>query len=95
VFTYHDVFNPDRDAVDDLKQRYRRGQIGDVEVKQRLYHVLQAFLAPIRTRRVRYAAEPQLVEGLLRQGRATAATEAEQTMQQVRQAMGLTYSQPQ
>jgi tryptophanyl-tRNA synthetase len=91
VFTYHDVFNPDRDAVDDLKQRYRRGQIGDVEVKQQLYQALQAFLAPIRTRRARYAAEPQLVEELLRQGQAMAALEAEQTMQQVRQAMGLTY----
>jgi tryptophanyl-tRNA synthetase len=46
---------------------------------------------PIRTRRARYAAEPQLVEELLRQGHATAAIEAEQTIQQVRQAMGLTY----
>ena len=91
VFTYHDVFNPDRDEVDDLKQRYRTGQVTDVEVKQRLYQALQAFLVPIRTRRARYAAEPQLVEELLRQGHATAAIEAEQTMQQVRQAMGLTY----
>jgi tryptophanyl-tRNA synthetase len=34
VFTYHDLFNPDRDEVDDLKTRYREGRVGDVEVKR-------------------------------------------------------------
>jgi tryptophanyl-tRNA synthetase len=36
VFTYHDLFNPDRDEVDDLKARYREGRVGDVEVKRKL-----------------------------------------------------------
>src|SRR5271156_2454679 len=56
VFTYHDVFNPDKAEVDDLKVRYREGTVGDVEVKQRLYEALEAFLAPIRARRAEYAA---------------------------------------
>ncbi|GAG52418.1 unnamed protein product, partial [marine sediment metagenome] len=36
VFTYHDAFNDDHDEVEDLKKRYRKGKVGDVEVKQRL-----------------------------------------------------------
>src|SRR4030043_586203 len=36
VFTYHDAFNDDRDELDELKKRYRKGKVGDVEVKQRL-----------------------------------------------------------
>src|SRR3989442_1826620 len=51
VFLYHDVFNPDRDEVEDLKDRYRRGAVGDVEVKQKLATALNAFLDPIRERR--------------------------------------------
>ena len=37
VFTYHDVFNPDKAEVDELKERYRKGTVGDVEVKQKLF----------------------------------------------------------
>jgi tryptophanyl-tRNA synthetase len=90
VFIYHDAFNPNREEVDDLKQRYRTGRIGDVEVKQRLSRALNAFLDPVRVRRARVAAEPHLVEEILTQGAARAVAEAEATMQQVRQAMGLT-----
>ena len=44
VFTYHDVFNPDKAEVDELKERYRKGTVGDVEVKQKLFNALDAFL---------------------------------------------------
>lgn len=91
VFLYHDAFNPDRTAVEALKQRYRSGQIGDVEVKQQLSRALNAFLEPIRIRRAHFAAKPHLVEDILTQGVAKAAKEAKTTMQRVRQAMGLTY----
>jgi tryptophanyl-tRNA synthetase len=89
VFVYHDVFNSDREEVEELKQRYRAGQVGDVEVKQRLSTALNAFLAPIRARREHYAATPHLVIDLLRHGNARAAVEATYTLQLVRQAMGL------
>src|SRR4030042_1123002 len=56
VFTSHDAFNGDREEVADLKRRYRQGRVGDVEVKQRLIRVLDAFLEPIRERRARYEA---------------------------------------
>ena len=51
VFVYHDAFNPDRAEVADLKARYEKGTVGDVEVKRRLAAVLNTFLDPIRTRR--------------------------------------------
>lgn len=89
VFVYHDIFNPDREEVEELKQRYRAGQVGDVAVKQRLSDALNAFLDPIRARRARYAAAPHLVTDLLRHGNARAAVEATQTLQLTRQAMGL------
>src|SRR5208337_1886663 len=54
VFTYHDAFNPDKAEVDELKERYRLGKVGDVEVKQKLFAALDRFLAPMRERRAAY-----------------------------------------
>jgi tryptophanyl-tRNA synthetase len=92
VFVYHDIFNANKGEVEKLKQRYRSGQIGDVEVKQQLSRALNAFLVPFRVRRARFAADPHLVAELLRRGRVKVAAEARQTLQLVRQAMGLPYS---
>jgi len=91
VFTYHDVFNPNKAEVDDLKERYRKGIVGDVEVKQKLYHALNEFLTPIRERRAAFESKPKhvyeiIVEGT-RQGRALAQT----TMEEVRTAMKIAY----
>ena len=44
VFTYHDVFNPNKDEIEDLKDRYRKGTVGDVEVKQKFFEALEKFL---------------------------------------------------
>jgi tryptophanyl-tRNA synthetase len=51
VFTYHDLFNPDKAEVEDLKKRYRAGKVGDVEVKEKLAEALNDFLDPIRRKR--------------------------------------------
>src|SRR3970282_2059653 len=51
VFAYHDAFNPDKAEVAELKERYRKGKVGDVEVKRKLIQALNQFLAPIRERR--------------------------------------------
>jgi tryptophanyl-tRNA synthetase len=51
VFIYHDIFNPDKEEVEDLKRRYREGTVGDVEVKGKLTKALNAYLDPIRARR--------------------------------------------
>jgi tryptophanyl-tRNA synthetase len=90
VFAYHDVFNPDRAAVEELKERYRVGRVGDVEVKERLYAALEAFLAPIRERRRAIEAQTGLVDELLFEGTVRTREEARQTLAAVKQAMGLT-----
>ncbi len=91
VFMYHDAFNPDREEVAELKERYRRGAVGDVEVKQRLAAALNAFLDPIRERRARFAANMGLVLDALADGTARARTVARDTMEHVRDALDLGY----
>jgi tryptophanyl-tRNA synthetase len=91
VFTYHDLFNPDREEVDDLKARYREGRVGDVEVKRKLARALNGFLAPIRERRAELARREGLVEEILHEGNRAVRETARETMARVRDAMGLTY----
>jgi tryptophanyl-tRNA synthetase len=89
VFIYHDAFNPDVDEVNELKARYRQGTVGDVEVKRKLARALNAFLDPIRERRCQYAAQPNRVEEILVEGTRRMEKEAQETMAQVYEAMGL------
>ncbi|MBR9990261.1 MAG: tryptophan--tRNA ligase [Gemmatimonadetes bacterium] len=91
VFIYHDAFNPDRDEIQDLKTRYREGRVGDVEVKKKLFAALDAFIAPIRERRAAFAAQPGIVEDILHAGNATMHNVARETIERVREAMGMTY----
>ncbi len=91
VFTYHDAFNDDKDEVEDLKKRYRKGKVGDVEVKRRLAQALNRFLDPIRERRAAFAAKPGLVDDIIREGSARARDECRRTLAEAREAMGLTY----
>jgi tryptophanyl-tRNA synthetase len=91
VFIYHDAFNTDRADVEDLKARYRAGKVGDVEVKQRLVAALERFLAPIRERRARYAADAKLVDEIVAAGSERARAEAQRTLHDVRAAMRLDY----
>lgn len=91
VFIYHDAFNTDRAEVEDLKERYRQGRVGDVEVKRKLVRALEAFLEPIRERRAGYEARPRLVDEILHAGNVRAREVAGETMRRVREAMGLTY----
>jgi len=92
VFTYHEVFNPDKAEVEDLKDRYRKGTVGDVEVKERLFKALTAFLDPIRARRAEFAAKPQLVREIIVEGTRQGRALAQQTMEEVRAAMKIKYA---
>ncbi|MBV8139421.1 MAG: tryptophan--tRNA ligase [Deltaproteobacteria bacterium] len=92
VFTYHDVFNPDKAEVEDLKDRYRKGTVGDVEVKERLVKALTDFLDPIRARRAEFAAKPQLVREIINEGTRQGRALAQQTMDEVRSAMKIKYA---
>jgi tryptophanyl-tRNA synthetase len=89
VFIYHDIFNPDREEVEDLKARYRLGRVGDVEVKEKLARALNAFLDPIRARREQFAHERGLVEEILYTGTLKMRQIADETLEAMKQAMGL------
>ncbi len=90
VFIYHDVFNPNVAEVDDLKERYRAGRVGDVEVKEKLAAALNAFLNPIRERRAAYEARTGFVDEVLYDGTMRMREQARETLLAVRKAMGLT-----
>ncbi len=94
VFMYHDAFNPDHTEVQDLKDRYVAGKVGDVEVKQKLARALNEFMDPIRERRAYYQERPDLVKEALAAGSAHARRVAQQTMTEVRDAMRLNYLVP-
>jgi tryptophanyl-tRNA synthetase len=89
VFIYHDAFNPNREEVEDLKDRYKHGKVGDVEVKQKLTLAINELLEPIRTRRAELERDPDQVISYLVQGTERMRREAEETMGVVREAMGL------
>jgi tryptophanyl-tRNA synthetase len=92
VFEYHDAFNPDKAEVKDLKERYRKGKVGDVEVKERLIRVINDFLQPIREKRAYYMAHPKVAQDVLTKGIHKMQMEARETMQIVRSTTGLSYS---
>jgi tryptophanyl-tRNA synthetase len=91
VFTYHDAFNPDTAEVADLKERYRAGKVGDVEVKTKLAKALNAYLDPIRARRAEVLSRPGRVKEILHEGSKKARVVAQETMDRVRDAVKLRY----
>ncbi|PDW03285.1 tryptophan--tRNA ligase [Candidatus Viridilinea mediisalina] len=91
VFAYHDAFNPNLEEVNDLKERYRTGRVGDVEVKKKLLAAIEAFLEPIRERRARYAATPTLVDEIIHTGNQRTRAVAQETVAMMEEAMGMGY----
>ena len=92
VFTYHDFFNPNTAEVAELKERYRKGTVGDVDVKKRLARAINAFLDPVREKRASLLREnPRIVEDVLRAGSERAREEARRTLHEARAAMKLDY----
>ncbi len=89
VFIYHDAFNPNTAEVEDLKDRYRKGKVGDVEVKDKLAAALNAFLDPIRERRAYYASKKGFVDRIIYEGTLRMREEAAQTLKEVKKNMGI------
>lgn len=90
VFIYHDIFNPNKEEVEDLKARYRAGKVGDVEVKEKLTIAINHFLDPIRERRAAIEADSGFVDEVIYQGTLRMREEARDTIMLVKKAMGLT-----
>lgn len=91
VFVYHDAFNPNTAEVDDLKDRYRAGKVGDVEVKLKLAAAINTLLDPIRTRRAEALTRPDDIRDILLAGSTRAREVAGETMERVRAAVKLKY----
>jgi tryptophanyl-tRNA synthetase len=91
VFMYHDAFNSDTGEVEDLKQRYRAGKVGDVEVKTKLARALDASLAPLRERRRDLLQRPDRIREIAVEGSRRARVVAQATMARVRDAVQLKY----
>lgn len=91
VFTYLDIFDPDKEKVAELKEQYQAGGLGDVKIKRYLNDVLETELEPIRKRREEYAKNLDYVDQILQEGSIHANEVANQTLKQVRNAIGINY----
>ena len=91
VFTYLDIFDSDKQKVAELKEHYQAGGLGDVKIKRYLNEVLEAQLGPIRKRREEFAQDIPSVYAMLKEGSQKANAVAEQTLAEVRAAIGVNY----
>jgi tryptophanyl-tRNA synthetase len=91
LWVFHDTFNSDTHWVNEAKERYRQGTIGDVECKKRLIDVLVSFIEPIRQRRQEFERDPGQVLAILREGNERANAVANETLRLAKQAMKQDY----
>jgi len=91
VFTYLDVFSVDKTEVEQMKEHYSRGGLGDVKVKEYLFELMNQQFAPIRERRAELERDPGYVLDVLRQGTDKANQIAQATLDEVRAAMKIDY----
>ena len=100
VFTYLDAFSkeedfglflPEYNNLDELKDHYKRGGLGDVKVKKFLNNVLQEELEPIRNRRAEFAKDIPEIYNILKKGSDAAREVAAQTLSEVKSAMKINY----
>jgi tryptophanyl-tRNA synthetase len=89
VFIYHDLFNSDKTQVEELKVRYLKGTVGDVEVKKCLSLALNNFLDPIRAKRALFMQEKGLAEKIIYEGTLKMQKIAETTLDEMSSLMGL------
>lgn len=100
VFTYLDAFSkpedfeeflPEYKSLDELKDHYKRGGLGDVKVKKFLIKVLEKELAPIRERRKQWEQNIPGVYEILKKGSEVAEAVAARTLADVKAAMKINY----
>ena len=100
VFTYLDAFCkdehfaeflPEYNNLDELKEHYTRGGLGDVKVKKLLNNIIQAELAPIREKRQMLQKDIPYVYDVLKKGSEAAREVAARTLDEVKAAMKINY----
>jgi tryptophanyl-tRNA synthetase len=87
LWAYHETFNSDTAWVDEHRDMYKNGKVGDVVIKKKLIEILNTFLEPIRERRKQYADRPDDVIDILQAGTARANAVAEETLALAKKAM--------
>ena len=88
---YFAEFLPEYNNLDELKDHYRRGGLGDMKVKKFLYKVMEQELEPIRNRRKEWENHIDDVYDILKSGTEKARQTAAQTLKEVRRAMKINY----
>lgn len=91
VFTYLDVFGKDKEKIQELKDHYKKGGLGDVKVKKYLYEVMEEVLSPIREKRKYYEENKEEVMKILEDGNKRAREVTKKTLSDVKDAMGINY----
>ena len=99
VFTYLDVFSCDKqiqkysefNSLNEMKEKYKEGGLGDVKIKKVLYEVLEELLTPIREKRKYYLEHMDEVEMIIKEGTKKARNKANETLKEVKRAIGINY----
>ncbi len=91
VFAYLDIFDANKNELEDLKKHYKKGGLGDVVIKKRLINILENIIKPIREKREELAKNPEAVMKILQEGTTKAQITAKETMLEVRKALKINY----
>ncbi len=89
VFIYHQWFNPKVEEVKDLKERYQKGTVSDVEVKDKLIVALNNFLEPIREKREKVLNDKGYIEDVIYHGTLKMQEIAKENIKQMKSLMGI------
>ena len=100
VFTYLDAFCtdesftkylPEYKNLDELKDHYKRGGLGDVKIKKFLFNILNEELKPIREKRIELAKNPSYIDNILKEGTEKARIVAKENIKKFKEAIGINY----
>ena len=92
VFIYHDIFNSDKEELEDFKNRYKKGKIGDVEVKKSLSKNINNFLDPIRNKREQVLKNKTEIFDIISQGSKKAREIAKSNIGIIKEAMNISFN---
>ena len=91
LWIFHETFNTDKAWITEASERYRQGQIGDVECKKKLIEVLVNLLEPMQKRRALYEQDPGQILAILKEGTERANEVAQTTLDLVKKAIKQDY----
>lgn len=91
VFAYLDVFDGNKEEIEELKNQYRKGGLGDVKLKRRLIDDLVSLLEPFQKVRREYENNMDEVYKIVKNSNEIARAKASETLKKVREAIGVDY----